>query len=163
MPQVGIVVGSESDLPTMRHCQKVLDGYGITHEIGVMSAHRAPDLVRAYARAARQRGLQVLVAGAGAAAHLPGVLASLTTIPVIGVPLASTPLAGIDALLSVVQMPPGIPVATVAVGEMGARNAGHLAALIIAVADPGVAEQVEKARAGMRDKAQPPEGFTPDR
>ncbi|MGH7687543.1 MAG: 5-(carboxyamino)imidazole ribonucleotide mutase [Candidatus Dormibacteria bacterium] len=156
---VGIVVGSESDLPAMKRTGEVLDSYGIGWEIGVMSAHRAPDLVRAYALAAPNRGIRVLVAGAGAAAHLPGVLASMTTLPVIGVPLAATPLAGFDSLLSIVQMPPGIPVATVAVGEMGARNAGHLAAEIIGLIDPGVAAEVLKQRAAMRDKAQPPEGF----
>jgi phosphoribosylaminoimidazole carboxylase PurE protein len=157
--RVGIVVGSESDLPAMKRTGEVLDTYGIGWEIGVMSAHRAPDLVRAYALAAPNRGIRVLVAGAGAAAHLPGVLASMTTLPVIGVPLAATPLAGFDSLLSIVQMPPGIPVATVAVGEMGARNAAHLAAEIIGLIDPGVAAEVLKQRAAMRDKAQPPEGF----
>ena len=106
--RVGIVMGSESDLPMMRKCGETLDEYGIAWEIGVMSAHRAPDVVRAYARQAERRGLQVLVAGAGAAAHLPGVLASMTPLPVIGVPLAGTPLSGMDALLSIVQMPPGV-------------------------------------------------------
>jgi len=158
--RVGIVVGSESDLPVMGACGDVLAEYGIGWEIGVMSAHRAGDVVRAYALAAQERGLRVLVAGAGAAAHLPGVLASLTTIPVIGVPLAATPLAGFDSLLSIVQMPPGIPVATVAVGPMGARNAGHLAAEIIGLFDPEVAERIREQRATMRTKVQLPEGFT---
>jgi phosphoribosylaminoimidazole carboxylase PurE protein len=157
--RVGIVVGSESDLPAMRKTGEVLDAYGIGWEIGVMSAHRSSELVRAYALAAIDRGLRVLVAGAGAAAALPGVLASMTTLPVIGVPLAATPLAGFDSLLSIVQMPPGIPVATVAVGEMGARNAGHLAAEIIALSDPDVAAAVVRERARMSDRAQPPEGF----
>ena len=156
---VGIVVGSESDLPVMRKTGEVLDGYGIGWEIGVMSAHRSSELVRAYALAAIDRGLRVLVAGAGAAAALPGVLASMTTLPVIGVPLAATPLAGFDSLLSIVQMPPGIPVATVAVGDMGARNAGHLAAEIIGLSNDEVAAAVVRERAKMRDKAQPPEGF----
>ena len=159
VPRVGIVVGSESDLGVMRRCGEVLDGYGIGWEIGVMSAHRASDVVRAYGLSARDRGLRVLVAGAGAAAHLPGVLASLTTLPVIGVPLAATPLAGFDSLLSIVQMPPGIPVATVAVGEMGARNAAHLAAEIIALGDAAVAEGIVKERARMRERIQLPEGF----
>jgi len=106
-PRVGIVMGSESDLPAMRLCGEVLDEYGIGWEIAVMSAHRAPEVVRSYASQAEARGLRVLVAGAGAAAHLPGVLASLTPLPVIGVPLAGTPLSGFDALLSIVQMPPG--------------------------------------------------------
>lgn len=160
-PLVGIVMGSESDLPVMRLCADVLAEYGIASETGVMSAHRAPEVVRAYALSARERGLRVIVAGAGAAAHLPGVVASMTTLPVIGVPLAGTPLSGFDALLAIVQMPPGIPVATVAVGEMGARNAGHLAAEILAVSDPDVAAAVEKARARMRQKVQLPEGFLP--
>jgi phosphoribosylaminoimidazole carboxylase PurE protein len=158
---VGIVVGSESDLPTMRHCGEVLDEYGIGWEIGVMSAHRAPDVVRTYARAARARGLRVLVAGAGAAAHLPGVLASMTTLPVIGVPLAATPLAGLDALLSIVQMPPGIPVATVAVGEMGARNAGHLAAQMAALGDADIEGALNRVRERMRASVRLPEGFEP--
>ncbi len=158
--RVGIVVGSESDLPVMGACGDVLSEYGIGWEIGVMSAHRAGDVVRAYALAAHERGLRVLVAGAGAAAHLPGVLASLTTIPVIGVPLAATPLAGFDSLLSIVQMPPGIPVATVAVGPMGARNAGHLAAEIIGLFDSDVAARIRDQRATMRTKVQLPEGFT---
>lgn len=161
-PRVGIVMGSESDMATMQKCGDVLDEYGVPWEIGVMSAHRAPDVVRAYAAQARDRGLRVLVAGAGAAAHLPGVLASLTTLPVIGVPLAGTPLSGFDALLAIVQMPPGVPVATVAVGDMGARNAAHLAAEILALSDPGVAAAVERMRGGMGAKVKLPEGFRPD-
>ena len=157
--RAGIVVGSKSDLATMRACSDVLDEHGIGWEIGVMSAHRASDVVRAYALAARGRGLRVLIAAAGAAAHLPGVLASLTTLPVIGVPLAATPLAGFDSLLSIVQMPPGVPVATVAVGEMGARNAGHLAAEIIGLEDSQVAEAILKTRARMRENVQLPDGF----
>jgi phosphoribosylaminoimidazole carboxylase PurE protein len=157
--RVGIVMGSESDLPVMSKCGEVLDQYGIGWELGVMSAHRAPDVVRAYAAAARSRGLRVLVAGAGAAAHLPGVLASLTTLPVIGVPLAGTPLSGFDALLAIVQMPPGVPVATVAVGDMGARNAGHLAAQILALDDSEVAAAVERMRSQMRTAVKLPEGF----
>jgi phosphoribosylaminoimidazole carboxylase PurE protein len=160
--RVGIVVGSESDLQVMNACGEVLDSYGIAWEIGVMSAHRAGDVVRAYALAAPERGLRVLIAGAGAAAHLPGVLASLTTLPVIGVPLAATPLAGFDSLLSIVQMPPGIPVATVAVGPMGARNAGHLAAEIIGLFDEDVAARIKEQRARMRATVQLPEGFTLD-
>ena len=159
--RVGIVVGSASDLDVMRKCGDVLDSYEIGWEIGVMSAHRAADTVRAYAGAARERGIRVLVAGAGAAAHLPGVLASLTTLPVIGVPLAATPLAGFDSLLSIVQMPPGIPVATVAVGDMGARNAGHLAAEILAVSDGAVLAAIKRHRAAMRENVQLPEGFKP--
>ncbi len=159
--RVGIVMGSSSDLPVMELTTKVLDSYGIGWEIGVMSAHRAGDVVRAYGAQARDRGLRVLIAAAGAAAHLPGVLASLTTLPVIGVPLAATPLAGFDALLSIVQMPPGIPVATVAVGEMGARNAAHLAAQILGVADATVVEAIDAARTQMRSGVQLPAGFDP--
>jgi 5-(carboxyamino)imidazole ribonucleotide mutase len=158
---VGIVVGSESDLDVMKKCTNVLDEYGIGWEIGVMSAHRSGDVVRSYAQQARKRGLLVLIGAAGAAAHLPGVLASITTLPVIGVPLAATPLSGFDSLLSIVQMPPGIPVATVAVGDMGARNAAHLAAEIIALVDDDVAQAVAAHRATMRDTARPPEGFIP--
>jgi phosphoribosylaminoimidazole carboxylase PurE protein len=157
--RVGIVVGSESDLPVMRKCGEILDTYGIGWEIGVMSAHRAGDVVRAYALAAKARGIKVLVAGAGAAAHLPGVLASQTIVPVIGVPLAATPLAGFDSLLSIVQMPPGIPVATVAVGDMGARNAGHLAAEIIALSDPDIEMAILEQRVRMRETVQLPDGF----
>ena len=159
-PLVGILVGSESDLPVMQKCLDVLADYGIAGEIGVASAHRAPDVVHAYVAKARERGLKVLVAGAGAAAALPGVVASATTLPVIGVPLAATPLAGFDSLLSIVQMPPGIPVATVAVGDMGARNAGHLAAQIIGVSDPAVAVAIDRQRATMRGSVKLPEGFT---
>lgn len=158
--RVGIVMGSESDLPVMRRCAEVLDEYAVAWEIGVMSAHRAPDAVRAYAGRAQERGLRVLVAGAGAAAHLPGVLASLTTLPVIGVPLAGTPLQGFDALLSIVQMPPGVPVATVAVGEMGARNAAHLAAEILALSDPELASRVRARREQVATRVQLPEGFS---
>ena len=157
--RVGIVVGSESDLPVMRKCGELLDTYGIGWEIGVMSAHRASDVVRAYALAAKARGIKVLVAGAGAAAHLPGVLASQTILPVIGVPLAATPLAGFDSLLSIVEMPPGIPVATVAVGDMGARNAAHLAAEIIALSEPDIEMAVLEQRVRMRETVQLPDGF----
>ena len=159
--RVGIVVGSDSDLTVMNRCGEVLDSYGIGWELGVMSAHRAGDIVREYAQTARERGIRVLVAGAGAAAHLPGVLASWTTLPVIGVPLAATPLAGIDSLLSIVQMPPGIPVATVAVGEMGARNAGHLAAELLGLIDAEIEAALTRSRSEMRSKAKPPEGFRP--
>lgn len=159
-PRVGILVGSESDLPVMQKCLDVLADYGIEGEIGVASAHRAPDVVHAYVSRARERGIKVLVAGAGAAAALPGVVASATTLPVIGVPLAATPLNGFDSLLSIVQMPPGIPVATVAVGDMGARNAGHLAAQIIALTDPEVAAAIDRQRAKMRQNVKLPEGFS---
>jgi 5-(carboxyamino)imidazole ribonucleotide mutase len=156
---VGILMGSESDAAAMARCAEVLDDYGIGHETAVISAHPAPEMLHRYVAAARERGLRVLVAGAGAAAALPGVVAGISTLPVIGVPLTGTPLQGFDALLSIVQMPPGIPVATVAVGEMGARNAGHLAARILALSDPAIAESVERVRAAMRGKVRLPEGL----
>ena len=158
-PQVGIVIGSESDRAVMTLCTEVLDGYAIPWELLVISAHRAPEAVRTYATRARPRGLRVLVGAAGAAAALPGVLASMTTLPVIGVPLAATPLAGFDSLMSIVQMPPGIPVATVAVGEMGARNAAHLAAEILGLSDEAVAAAVEKRRADQAAAMALPEDF----
>jgi phosphoribosylaminoimidazole carboxylase PurE protein len=158
--RVGIVVGSTSDLEVMASCTAVLDGYGIGSETAVISAHRAPETLRSYAAQAADRGLEVMIAAAGAAAHLPGVLAALVTLPVIGVPLAATPLAGFDSLMSIVQMPPGVPVATVAVGSMGARNAGHLAALILARGDSALTASIVRTRAEL-GKVQLPEGFVP--
>ncbi len=135
MPLVGIVMGSKSDEPVMKNCTDLLDRYGISYEVKVLSAHRVPDMAREYATTARERGVQILIAAAGGAAHLPGVLASWSTLPIIGVPLASSELKGIDSLYSIVQMPPGIPVATVSVGDWGARNAAHLAAQILGLKD----------------------------
>lgn len=132
-PQVGIVMGSQSDMPIMEKAGTVLDRFGIEWEIEVMSAHRSPDRVTEYARSAAERGLKVIIAGAGLAAHLPGVVAAHTHLPVVGVPLYQEGLAGADALYSCVQMPPGVPVATVAIG--GSKNAAVLAAQIIATAD----------------------------
>lgn len=129
MPLVGVVMGSQSDMPVMESAIDVLKDLGIDYEVRVMSAHRSPEKVREYGKTARDRGLEVLIAGAGGAAHLPGALAGWTTIPVIGVPLASSDLKGIDALYSIVQMPAGVPVA--AVGVQGARNAAYLAASIL--------------------------------
>ena len=140
-PLVGVVMGSESDLPIMERVKDIFTRFAVPHEISVMSAHRAPAKVAEYARTAHARGLKVLIAGAGLAAHLPGVLASLTTLPVIGVPLYQDALSGADALYSCVQMPPGVPVATVAVG--GAKNAAILAVQILAVADLGLAEKLQ--------------------
>jgi 5-(carboxyamino)imidazole ribonucleotide mutase len=131
-PAVGIIMGSQSDWETMRHAAETLDTLGIAHERRIVSAHRTPKRLVAYAEAARQRGLKVIIAGAGGAAHLPGMLASVTTLPVIGVPVPLANLSGLDSLLSIVQMPAGIPVATVAVG--GARNAGLLAVRILGAA-----------------------------
>ncbi len=142
---VAILMGSDSDLPAMAECVKVLVGYGISYDIRVLSAHRSPDHAVRFARQAEGRGLKVVIAGAGGAAHLAGVVAAHTLLPVIGVPLAGSPLSGFDALLSTVQMPPGIPVATVGVGPMGAANAGHLAAGILALGDA-------RLRRRLRDK-----------
>ncbi len=134
-PQVGIVMGSDSDLEVMREAAVALEGFGIPHEVRVCSAHRSPQFAFRYARDAEARGLKVLIAGAGWAAHLAGVLAAATTLPVIGVPIESSPLRGLDALLSTAQMPGGVPVATMSLGRAGARNAGVLAAQILATAD----------------------------
>lgn len=136
-PLVGVVLGSDSDLPRMNECRRVLDDFGVGGEMRILSAHRVPEEVARYGREARGRGLKVLVAGAGLAAHLPGVLAAYTTLPVIGVPLAAGALKGLDALYAIVQMPPGVPVATV--GIDGARNAGLLAVQILALSDPQLA------------------------
>ncbi len=145
-PLVGIVMGSESDRPTMQRCCEVLDGYGISYEVVVRSAHRDPEGCRTWALEAEPRGLKVLIAGAGGAAHLPGVVASWSVLPVIGVPMAAGALGGQDALLSMAQMPAGIPVATVAIGEAGAKNAGHLAAAILAIDDAGLRERIVQMR-----------------
>lgn len=131
MPLVGVVMGSKSDAEALKPALEILAQLGIEHEVSVISAHRTPDKARQYGQKARERGLEVLIAAAGGAAHLPGVLASWTTLPVIGVPLPSTDLKGIDALYSIVQMPAGIPVAAVAIGSAGARNAAYLAAEIL--------------------------------
>ena len=131
MPLVGVVMGSKSDIERMQPTLDVLEKLGIESEVNIISAHRTPEKAQTYARTARDRGIEVIIAGAGMAAHLPGVMASWTTLPVIGVPLSAGDLKGIDALLSIVQMPPGIPVATVAVGSAGAKNAAFLAAQIL--------------------------------
>ncbi len=144
---VGILMGSDSDEAVMRQAAEALDGLGIAWEMRVLSAHRTPDDTLEYARRAHTRGLKVLIAGAGGAAHLPGVVAAVTHLPVIGVPIALAQLGGLDSLLSIVQMPRGIPVATVSVD--GARNAGLLAARILAVGDPALAERLVAARAEM--------------
>lgn len=148
-PQVAILMGSDSDLPTMAKCAQVLRDYGIGHETRVLSAHRSPEATVRFAKSAERRGLRVVIAGAGGAAHLAGVVAAHTTLPVIGVPIDSSPLAGFDALLATVQMPPGIPVATVGVGPMGAANAGHLAAAILAVADGRLRQKLVEQRRQM--------------
>ena len=141
-PLVSIVMGSDSDLEIMREAGKALDEFGIAYEIDVTSAHRSPDRTADYARKAAERGIRVIIAGAGGAAHLAGVIAAHTTLPVIGVPIPSTSLQGMDSLLAIVQMPAGIPVATVAIGKPGATNAGILAAQIIGVADAAIAKKL---------------------
>jgi phosphoribosylaminoimidazole carboxylase PurE protein len=150
-PLVAILMGSDSDLPTMAGVAGVLEDYGIAYDIRVLSAHRTPELAVEYARTAAARGLKAIVCGAGGAAHLAGVVAAHTLLPVIGVPLASSPLAGFDALLSTVQMPPGIPVATVGVGPMGAANAGHLVMSILALSDDALRTKLEARRKKMTE------------
>ena len=139
-PLVGIVMGSDSDLPTMRGAAEILDQFGVTHEVRIVSAHRTPDDMADYGRTAHTRGLRVIIAGAGGAAHLPGMLAAHTPLPVIGVPVMTEALRGLDSLLSIVQMPAGIPVATVAIGN--ARNAGLLAVRILATGDDALRERL---------------------
>src|SRR2546425_5107706 len=148
-------MGSESDRPVMLRCAEVLDGYGISHEIVVCSAHRDPEGCRAWASEAEGRGLRVLIAAAGGAAHVPGVVAAWSLLPVIGVPMAGGALGGLDALLSMAQMPAGIPVATVAIGEAGARNAGHLAAAILARTDPAMRDRIAAGGGEMREQGAP--------
>src|SRR5579859_4417851 len=156
-PQVSIVMGSDSDLDIMREAAKVLEDFGIAYEIDVTSAHRSPDRTADYARKAGDRGIRVIIAGAGGAAHLAGVIAAHTTLPVIGVPIPSTSLNGMDSLLATVQMPAGIPVATVAIGKPGATNAGILAAQMVGLADASVAKKLEahkeKLARGVEEKS----------
>jgi phosphoribosylaminoimidazole carboxylase PurE protein len=148
-PVVAILMGSDSDLTTMAEVARVLEEFGVPYEAKVLSAHRTPDEAAAYAREAEVRGIAVIVAGAGGAAHLAGAMAAHTTLPVIGVPLEGSPLSGFDALLATVQMPPGVPVATVGVGSMGARNAGHLAVRLLALRDPALRKALHERRASM--------------
>jgi len=146
-PQVGIVMGSQSDWPTMRRAAEMLDELGVPHEVKIVSAHRTPDRLFAYAHEAAARGLKVIIAGAGGAAHLPGMLAAKTRLPVLGVPVQSRALSGLDSLLSIVQMPKGVPVGTLAIGEAGAANAALLAAAMLANTDPDLAIKLEAWRA----------------
>jgi len=141
-PLVGIIMGSRSDWATMRHAAETLDALGVAHESKVVSAHRTPQRLYDYAQSAAGRGLKVLIAGAGGAAHLPGMAASMTELPVLGVPVQSAALSGLDSLLSIVQMPGGIPVGTLAIGKAGAINAGLLAAQILALSEPALAAKV---------------------
>ena len=145
-PKVGVIMGSSSDWETMKHACAILEDLQVPFEKQVVSAHRTPDLMFEYAETARGRGIQVIIAGAGGAAHLPGMVAAKTTLPVIGVPIQSRALNGLDSLLSIVQMPGGVPVATVAIGKAGATNAGLLAAQILGVTDISLAEKLDSKR-----------------
>ena len=153
-PLVAVICGSRSDLPALKGCFDVLDEYEIGWEASVISAHRQPAALAAYVRDAEGKGVRIFVGAAGMAAHLPGVLASMTALPVIGVPLDGGALGGADALYSVVQMPPGVPVASVAIGSAGAKNAGHLAARILALGDAALAARVDAMRARLADAAE---------
>ena len=154
MPTVAVICGSRSDLPTLKGCFEVLDTYGVTWEASVISAHRQADALHAYVAEAEAAGVRLFIGAAGLAAHLPGVLASLTTRPVIGIPMDGGSLGGADALYSVVQMPPGVPVASVAIGSAGAKNAAHLAARILALSDSEVAERVAAFRDDQAGRAE---------
>lgn len=163
-PAVGIIMGSTSDWETMAHCAGTLTELGVAHEVRIVSAHRTPDLLFEYAANAEARGLQVIVAGAGGAAHLPGMTASKTTLPVLGVPVEAGTLRGMDALLSIVQMPAGVPVGTLAIGRAGAVNAGVLAASIVALRDERVRRALSAYRAAQTSRvleAGDPRGTTP--
>jgi 5-(carboxyamino)imidazole ribonucleotide mutase len=151
-PVVGIVMGSRSDWPTLREAAQVLTELGVAHESKVVSAHRTPDRLVQYAKEARGRGIKVIIAGAGGAAHLPGMVASMTTLPVLGVPVKSSALSGLDSLLSIVQMPRGVPVGTLAIGGAGAFNAGLLAASILAGEDKTLAGRLEAWRKAQTDR-----------
>ena len=150
-PLVGIIMGSRSDWATMRHASETLEALGVAHETKVVSAHRTPQRLYDYAQGAAGRGLKLLIAGAGGAAHLPGMAASMTALPVLGVPVQSAALSGLDSLLSIVQMPGGVPVGTLAIGKAGAINAGLLAAQILALNDPALAEKVADWRKRQTD------------
>jgi phosphoribosylamine--glycine ligase len=154
MPQVLILMGSDSDAPVMQAAVDALNEFGISSEMTVASAHRSPERVMRLVHEAPGRGVQLFIVGAGAAAHLGGVVAAHTTLPVIGVPIDSSPLKGMDALLSTVQMPPGVPVATVSIGEPGATNAGVLAAQILGVGDPGLAKKLADYKTKLADRVE---------
>ncbi|MBS4639488.1 5-(carboxyamino)imidazole ribonucleotide mutase [Aeromonas media] len=155
-PMIGLVMGSDSDWPVMQAAARILKKHGVPYEARVVSAHRTPDLLFEYAASARERGLRAIIAGAGGAAHLPGMLAAKTTVPVLGVPIPTRQLKGMDSLLSIVQMPKGVPVATFAIGEAGAANAGLFAVSLLSVAQDGDApryhQQLDSFRANERDR-----------
>ena len=150
-PPVGLIMGSQSDWDTMKAAAETLDALGVAYEAKVVSAHRTPQRLYEYANGARARGVKVIIAGAGGAAHLPGMAASMTTLPVLGVPVKSKELKGVDSLLSIVQMPKGVPVGTLAIGEAGAANAGILAASILALSDEALAVRLEAYRAAQTE------------
>jgi 5-(carboxyamino)imidazole ribonucleotide mutase len=151
-PRVGIIMGSQSDWATMKHAADMLDELGVPYEKQIVSAHRTPDKLFEYAETAIERGLAVIIAGAGGAAHLPGMAASKTRLPVLGVPVQSKALSGLDSLLSIVQMPKGVPVGTLAIGDAGAANAALLAAAIVALGDPGLAQRLDDYRAAQTQR-----------
>ena len=152
LPLVGVIMGSKSDWETMRHASELLTEFGVAHECRIVSAHRTPELMNAYATGAESRGLEVVSAGAGGAAHLPGMVASQTVLPVLGVPVQSRALNGLDSLLSIVQMPGGIPVGTLAIGEAGAKNAGLLAVRILATTRPELRVTLHDFQQHQRDR-----------
>lgn len=148
-PLVGIIMGSQSDWPTMREAAEILDALGVPYETKIVSAHRTPDRLWSYGKSAVERGLQVIIAGAGGAAHLPGMMASKTRVPVVGVPVQTKALSGVDSLYSILQMPKGYPVATMAIGAAGAANAGLMAAGILALQDPALAARLDTWRSDL--------------
>ncbi|WP_290751330.1 5-(carboxyamino)imidazole ribonucleotide mutase [Henriciella sp.] len=159
LPVIGVIMGSQSDWPVMKLACETLESLGIAHEARIVSAHRTPDRLSDYAKSARERGLKVIIAGAGGAAHLPGMTAAMTPLPVLGVPIKSRALKGMDSLLSIVQMPKGVPVGTLAIGESGAINAALLAASIIALGDEAVAGKLDAYRKAQTDSVgEAPEG-----
>jgi 5-(carboxyamino)imidazole ribonucleotide mutase len=149
---VSIVMGSDSDYETLSHAESVLKDFGVPHEVEVVSAHRTPERMYEYAKTAQSRGLKVIIAGAGGAAHLPGMISSLTTLPVLGVPVQSKALSGLDSLYSIVQMPAGVPTATFAIGNAGATNAGLFAVMILATSDAALAKKLADHKAGLAKK-----------
>ncbi len=152
---IGVIMGSQSDWPTMAHAIQILEEFGIAHEVHIVSAHRTPDRLVAYAKGAADRGLQAIIAGAGGAAHLPGMVAAMTRVPVLGVPVQSAALSGVDSLYSIVQMPGGVPVATFAIGKAGATNAGLFAAALLANTDADLAARLDAWRAKQTDSVAP--------
>ena len=154
-PEVGVIMGSQSDWPTMAHAVHILEELGIAHEVRIVSAHRTPDRLVDYAKSAAGRGLKAIIAGAGGAAHLPGMVASMTRVPVLGVPVQSAALNGVDSLYSIVQMPGGIPVATFAIGKAGATNAGLFAAALLATESSDLAQKLDAWRAAQSENVAP--------